>query len=95
MIQAAGPNTFNVSGELVFATVPAIAKETETLFVNTKELVIDLSGVTRVDSAALALLVEWLANAEKRQKTLNFKNVPPKLIAIARVSNLEEVLPFA
>ena len=55
---------------------------------------IDLSHVERSDSAGLALLVECLRHARQSGKTIRFFNIPAQMLAIARVSGLDEVLPL-
>ena len=55
-------------------------------------LAISLAGVRRVDSAGLALLVDWLAWARGARRTLVFAAVPPALQALARLSGLEDLL---
>jgi phospholipid transport system transporter-binding protein len=56
------------------------------------ELCVDLAGLTRVDSAGLALLVDWLAWARGARRQLVFAATPPALQALARLSGLEELL---
>jgi len=53
---------------------------------------IDLAGLTRVDSAGLALLVDWLAWARAARRSLAFDAIPPALQALARLSGLEGLL---
>jgi len=53
---------------------------------------VDLAGLTRVDSAGLALLVDWLAWARAAQRQLSFESTPPALQALARLSGLEGLL---
>jgi ABC-type transporter Mla MlaB component len=53
---------------------------------------ISLAELTRVDSAGLALLVDWIAWARGAQRTLAFGDIPPALLALARLSGLEALL---
>jgi phospholipid transport system transporter-binding protein len=53
---------------------------------------IDLSGVTAGDSAGLAVLVEWMSAAGERGASVRYEAVPPQIVAIARISDLEELL---
>jgi phospholipid transport system transporter-binding protein len=50
--------------------------------------------VERSDSAGLALLVECLRQAHQSGKSLRFFNIPAQMLAIARVSSLDQVLPL-
>ena len=94
-IEKQAADLFLVSGEVDFTTVPSLAKESEALFRDCRAITVDLGAVTRADSAALALLVQWLRNAEAQQQTLTFKNVPKNLMSIAGVSSLDDILALA
>ena len=48
--------------------------------------------VTSADSAGLAVLIEWLSVAGERGGTLAFEAVPAQLRAIARISDVEELI---
>jgi len=85
-----------VEGELNLATAPVLVQTMLDQFPLTgSEVHIDLMGVTRSDSAGLALLVEWLRQAERQDITLRFHNLPGQLREIARVSDLLPLLPLA
>jgi phospholipid transport system transporter-binding protein len=53
---------------------------------------IDLSSVQRVDSAAVALLLQWQREAEAARTTVKFVNVPPALCSLATLYGMDEVL---
>ena len=87
---------FQVEGELNLATAPDLLQSMLTQFpADGSEAHIDFEGVTRSDSAGLALLVEWLRLAEQQGATLRFHNLPNQLREIARVSDLLPILPLA
>lgn len=54
---------------------------------------IDLKGITRADSAGLALLVAWMRDAEQMKKNIRFLNIPDQMRAIATVCGLNGLLP--
>ena len=54
-----------------------------------------LKGVTRADSAGLALLLEWLRRSERAGCSISFVNVPEQLMSIARICGLEGILPLS
>lgn len=86
---------FQVEGELNFATTPELLQSMLSQFPSIdREVHIDLEGVTRSDSAGLALLVEWLRLAQEQGVTLRFHNLPTQLREIARVSDLLPLLPL-
>jgi len=89
-------NRYAVVGELNMQTVPGIARQASA-FLNGPhgEVTIDLSGVTRADSAGLALLLDWSRVARRQQYTLRFTNLPEQLMQIAKVSELDEILPVS
>jgi phospholipid transport system transporter-binding protein len=88
-------NGFAVRGVLDFATVASLAAEGERLLTGPGAVEIDLSGVTSANSAGLALLLEWLDLARRRQLRLRFRNLPEPLVRLAELTNLTEVLPLA
>ena len=95
-IKATGNGRFEVHGELNKATVPAVWRHANSLIqAATQNLVFDLKAVTRTDSAGLALLLEWMTMARARQLQIHFCNLPAQLWEIAKVSDLEELIPLA
>lgn len=56
---------------------------------------VDLSEVTDMDSALLALLLAWLRDAKTRQRDLAFANLPEALRTIARLYGVDTLLPVA
>jgi phospholipid transport system transporter-binding protein len=55
----------------------------------------DLSGVGAADSAGLAVLLYWLAWARRNTRALTFKSVPASIEALARISEVDELLSGA
>jgi len=58
-----------------------------------KSVLVDFSGIGHADSSGLALMLHWLRSAKKKEIDVQFFHVPKKLMALAEMSNLEEVLP--
>lgn len=54
----------------------------------------DFSGLTNVDSAGLAWLLEQLAVARTRNLQIVFLHVPAQLLALAKVSAVTSLLPI-
>ena len=86
---------FRVSGRLGFDTVAAALEESRGLFAEHPQLSMDLGGVTGTDSAGLALLVEWMACARRAKCKLTFRHVPAQAMALARISEVDKLLPLA
>lgn len=93
-LEAAGDGRFRVTGVLDAVTAPKLLRESDARFANAPgaSLHIDLSGVTESDSAGLALLLEWLRIARRRQQTVHFANVPDQIAALARISEVESLI---
>lgn len=83
-----------VSGDLTIEGVPEYLKQSETLFSELSEIRIDLSAVTRSDSAGLALLIRWMRAARASDKNIVFEHMPAQMLAMAEASGLETILPL-
>ena len=95
-IKETGDGQFAVEGELSKFTVPGIMNRANNMFQGeNSKLLIDLNGVTRTDSAGLALLLEWMTLARTKQLQIHFRNLPPQLLKIAEISDLDGILPLA
>ena len=94
-IRQSEPGRLEVEGELVFASVGRLLQDSEPLLAGSGPLVIDLGGVEGSDSAGLALLLEWLDRGRARGRRIRFRGLPDPLRRIARLSNLESLLPVA
>lgn len=90
----AGDGRWLLKGELSFSSVPALLEDSATAMAGSHEILVDLKGVHRADSAGLALLVAWLREAERNGRVISFVNVPEQLLAIARLCGLVEILSF-
>ncbi len=93
-LEAAGEGRYRLVGEVLFANVSGLRQQSLSLFTR-GDLELDLAGVERADSAALALLLEWMRLGRGSGYTIRYRNLPEQLLAIARASDLEEVLPLA
>lgn len=75
-----------IEGELSLATVAEVLRHSGELL---REPVLDLSAVTRADSAGVALLLELHRRSRGR---LELRQVPPQLAGLIRFFELEPVL---
>jgi phospholipid transport system transporter-binding protein len=91
-LEDSGDGTWKLSGELGFATVSGLLKRTPRSFYANGDIKLDLSGVTRADSAGLALLVEWLSESESKGRSIAFLHMPAQMLSIARVCGLADIL---
>ncbi len=89
-------DTVHVSGPLSFATVPGLLPSSaKWLNGGRGEVTVDLGGVPWADSAGLALLLEWLAQARARSMALRFTGIDRQVAEIIRVNGLQELLGHA
>lgn len=90
-----GEGRFALAGELGFGTVTALLDEGARAFAAHPAVEVDLAAVTRCDSAGVALLLEWVRGVEGRRARIAFRNLPAGLLAIASISDVDELLPRA
>jgi phospholipid transport system transporter-binding protein len=50
-----------------------------------------MQAVTLVDSAGLALMIEWLQLARSANRDIGFTNIPGQMRDLIRVNGLEQV----
>ena len=94
-LTARGGGRYALSGELSFATVPDLYRPGNHVFGADPVVSLDLSGITRVDSAGIALLIELTRAVRRAGGELRLEGAPPQLMALAGLGGLEKVLPFA
>lgn len=84
-------NCLEVSGDLTLENVGRLYQQSRDLLPGTIRSV-DLSGVSRVDSSGLALLLEWQSTACKRDARLDFNDAPNDLIRLAALCEATDLL---
>ncbi len=87
-----GEGRFALSGEMTFETAEKILRASELPFEDHTQLEIDLAGITASDSAGLALLLEWVTWANHSVREISFENIPEKISAIAKTTEVERLL---
>jgi phospholipid transport system transporter-binding protein len=87
-----GEGRFAVTGDMSFETADRILKASESQFAAHASIRVDLSGVGKADSAGLALLLEWKAQASRREASISYSDIPESMIAIARTSEVSDLL---
>jgi phospholipid transport system transporter-binding protein len=86
-------DVYRLEAPLTFATVAALRNPGLALIASAKtELTIDLEAVPQVDSAGLALLIDWLGTARARSCQLRYDKPGETLLALARLSEVEPLL---
>ncbi len=92
-LRDAGGGRYRLEGPVTLETVTTLRAAGLRSFAHGQGAIeVDLSGVGRTDSGALALLVDWLAWAQAARRELKFTSPPEGLLALARLSDVEELL---
>ena len=81
-----------VKGELISSTVMEALQKFKQECQALPSWVIDLTHVTRVDSSAIALLIELKRSARRNKREISFIYLPEALLSIARLSQVDELL---
>ena len=95
MNDAGSSEVLRLEGMLSYETIPAILEQTTQFAARTDlppVIRIDFAGVTGVDSAAVALLLEWRREAFARGKKLVFENLPANLLALAALYGVADLV---
>lgn len=90
-----GGEVLALTGSLSFDSLPGVLEETERFTARAdlpERLTIDLSGITHVDSSAVALLLEWRRLAQRLGKGLEFVNLPENLLALATLYGVVDLI---
>ena len=87
-----GPGRWSLSGDVGFADAARLLAEGEAAFAGADRVEVDLSGVGRLDSAGLALLLEWSLAARGQGRRLSYRNPPPALSALAGLGGVSGLL---
>jgi phospholipid transport system transporter-binding protein len=93
-LMAAGDGALAASGPLTFAAARAARQLGLKALAGAsgQGLQIDCGRVTAADSAGLAVLLDWLAAAKRSGRSLRFAHLPEGLLALARISEVEQLL---
>lgn len=85
---------FSLNGDLTFQTFNAVWQPGCDQIQQCQSPVhIDLSGVTRCDSAGVAMIIDWFRAAKKMNKDIILLQIPAQMQAIVKVSGLTKLFP--
>ena len=83
----------HMSGPLTFNTVGDRFRESGVLLAAAEPVTaVDLEQVENVDSAGLALLLEWQSMARRQGNELAFRNAPRDLLRLAALAEASDLL---
>jgi phospholipid transport system transporter-binding protein len=93
-IAAGADGRAQVRGSLTFATARQARVDGVEKFqkCGARACEVDCSGIAKSDSAGLSVLLDWLALAKREGRSLRYVKLPEELIALARISEVEELL---
>lgn len=94
-ITASEPGRLQVRGDLNFSTILPLRRKGKQLIVQGPDVIeVDFSGVHASGSAAVSLMMCWLREACRSDKSIHFSGVPDLLERIIAVSGLSGHLSF-
>jgi phospholipid transport system transporter-binding protein len=91
-LKETGDGSFELIGDMSFDTADEILHFSEGVFGRYANVQVDLSRVGKADSAGLALLLEWKAQASRRSGNIVYLNVPDSLLAIAKTAEVSDLI---
>ena len=93
-ITTAATSQFMVPNPLNFDTTPQLYERGCQIIDKNPQPIFDMQQVTESDNSGLALMTSWVSYAKKYGKNVQFINMTPKLLEIAKISNLQDILPI-
>lgn len=91
-LERAADGSFHARGSMTYANAPAVLAVGAGALRARDVCIVDLAAVEEADSAGLAVLLEWLADAVGRGASLRYRNIPAQLLAVARISEVHSLL---
>ena len=91
-LSASAPGRLEARGAMSYDSAAQALRAGLELMPHGQPCTVDLSRVTEADSAGLAVLVEWLATARKRGTAIHYEGIRAQILAVARISDLEDLL---
>ncbi len=91
-LESKGDGHFALNGVIDFNTVNDILLQSKQAFTLGGQVVVDFSGVTQANSAALALMVEWRTWIGSTVDDIQFQQVPEGLGQLAHVCEVSSVI---
>lgn len=82
---------WKVEGELTFSSVPQLQDESLAEF-ESPPGTLDLGAVERIDSAGIALIIEWARRARLAGADMKLVNVPAGMMSLSKTAGLEQLL---
>jgi phospholipid transport system transporter-binding protein len=84
-------NEFILKGELTYTSIDKNTINSIAFPEAAGKIILDLSQITKTDSAGLALLVEWKKAALHHHFLLQLENLPEQILMLARLNGVENL----
>ena len=82
-----------VSGDLDFSNVMSVYQASiKTICASSSSVTIDFSRLLSANSAALAIIVNWMKLANKNNVAISFRNMSGDIISLAKSSGLDKLI---
>lgn len=81
---------FLVEGAMNFSEISKKTLKSCCFSAEREAVCVDLGKVTSVDSAGLALMIEWIKQCRQNNCEITFKNIPEQVFALAKLSGLDK-----
>ncbi|MBP8922642.1 MAG: STAS domain-containing protein [Thauera sp.] len=91
--QGGAVTVFEPAGELTMVSAPAVLEDGRRL-ARAGDMVVDFAGVTVADSAALALLLDWMRCARAAGNRLAVRGLPAAMASLAALYDIDALLPL-
>ena len=91
-LNAVGGGRFQLSGDVGFGDAARLLADGDAAFRGEPAVEVDLARVARVDSAGLALLLEWSLSARDAGRKIVYQYVPASVASLARISDVAALL---
>ncbi len=87
---------FSFAGEMTRETIVDAWPEQESTIAQLAgdKLVIDLASVEQVDTAGLAFILAIVKGCKAKNVSLSLKNTPTSLVNLAKLSDVDSILPI-
>jgi phospholipid transport system transporter-binding protein len=84
-------NRWNVSGEVVIATVSTLLETSKNLALSA-ETTIDFAQVTDIDTSTISLILEWKRRARRENQAIKLANLPANLNSLTQLYGVADLI---
>lgn len=86
-------DVLRICGDLDFSNAMSIYQKSLEAFSSPYSMiVIDFSGVKSTNSAAVALIINWMRHAHKTDKSIMFRDLSADIMSVAKASGLDKLI---